>query len=322
MLKDRSFISLVLFFPFLALAVALKPRPVPVVVLPISADQARQGGAAGERFWVLKTHGKARFDMILMGDSRVYRGLSPEAMETILSNYRIFNFGYSGGGLDPMMYAAAERRLDPRSDHKSIVFGVTPLALTPYAAKNEHYLQELNRPSDYVFLRLYWLPLVHALEALDIRSIPNVFTGDSKARMQVGYYQEFHDDGWIASWSIPEDPYRTLSSFRDIFSQTPVSQKLVQELMEQTRLWTADGIKVYGFRIPSSQVMVTLEDQMSGFDETVFIEQFKSAGGIWYSIPLEPYHSFDGSHLTKQAAQQLSVDLAKLIQDTLGEITP
>jgi hypothetical protein len=322
MLKDRSFISLVLFFPFLLLAVALKPRPIPVVVLPISSDQVRQSGAAGERFWVLKTHGKTRYDMILMGDSRVYRGLSPEAMESILTDYQIFNFGYSGGGLDPVMYAAAERRLDPGSDHKAIVFGVTPLALTPDAGKNEHYLQELNRPADYVFLRLYWLPLVHALEPLDIRSIPNVFTGDNKLQVQGGYYQEFHDDGWIASWSFPEDPYRTLPSFRDIFSRTPVSQTLIDELVKQTRLWNSRGIDVYAFRVPSSQAMVELENQMSGFDEAAFVEQFTSAGGIWFSIPLEPYHSFDGSHLTKQAAQQLSVDLAKLIQDTLEKITP
>src|SRR5512146_2424266 len=141
MLKDRSLFSLVLFFPLLVLAIALKPRPVPAIVLPTSADQARQGGAAGERFWVLKTHGKAKYDLILMGDSRVYRGLSPASMESVLTGYRIFNFGYSGGGLDRLMYAAAEKRLDPKSDRPSIVFGVTPLALTPYAARNEHYLQ-------------------------------------------------------------------------------------------------------------------------------------------------------------------------------------
>lgn len=322
MLKDRSFTSILLFVPLLLLAIALKPRPVPVVVLPISADQVRQGGAAAERFWALKTHGKTRYDMILMGDSRVYRGISPAAMESILSGYRIFNFGYSGGALDPVMFAAAERRLDPGSDRKSILFGVTPLALTPYAARDEHYQQELNRPVDYVFTRLYWLPLVRSLEALDIRSIPNIFSGEKKPGTQAGYYQEFYDDGWIASWSIPEDPYRTLPSFRDIFSYSPVSQSLVQRLMEQTREWTARGIQVYGFRVPSSQAMVALEDQMSGFNEAAFVEQFQAAGGTWFSIPLEPYHSFDGSHLTKQSAQQLSIDLAKLIRETLAGETP
>jgi hypothetical protein len=316
MLKDRSLISILLFIPLLLLAIALKPRPAPVVVLPISADQARQGGAAGERFWTLKTHGKTRYDMILMGDSRVYRGISPAAMETILPDYRIFNFGYSGTGLDSRMAAAAERRLDPKSDRKSIVLGVTPLGLTPYAARDDHYLQELNRPADYVFLRLYWLPLVRSFEALDLRNIPNLFTGDARLRSQAGYYQEFHDDGWIASWSIPEDPYRTLPSFRDIFSSSPVSPRLIQGLIDQTRQWTAQGIHVYAYRVPSSPAMVALENQMSGFDEADFVKQFEAAGGIWYSIPLAPYYSFDGSHLVKQSAQQLSLDLAKLIKAT------
>lgn len=84
--------------------------------------------------------------------------------------------------------------------------------------------------------------------------------------------------------------------------------------MDQTRQWTAQGIRVYAFRVPSSLAMVALEDQMSGFDEATFVEQFKAAGGIWFSIPLEPYHSYDGSHLTKQAALQLSADLARLIK--------
>lgn len=322
MLKDRSVISFLLFIPLLVLLAALKPTTAPVVILPIYSDPVHQSGAVGERFWVLKTHAKTRFDMVLMGDSRVYRGLSPEAMTSILSGYRILNFGYSGGGLNTVMFKAAERRLDPKSDLKSIVLGVTPLALTPYAGKNEHYLQELNRPSDYIFLRLYWLSLVHLLESIDFRDISEDIFGNHATRMQGGYYQEFHDDGWIASWSIPEDPYRTLPSFRDIFSQTPVNQKYIQELVEQTRLWKAQGIKVYAFRMPSSQAMVELEDQMSGFIESDFIEQFTSAGGIWFSIPQEPYHSFDGSHLTKQAAQQLSVDLAKLIIGSLGKVSP
>jgi hypothetical protein len=321
-LRDRSFISLILFFPLLVLAAFLKPVPVPLVVLPISSDQVHQSGAVGERFWVVKTHAKTRFDMILMGDSRVYRGLSPAAMRSILPDYRILNFGYSGGGLDPVMYAAAESKLNPNSSHKAIVFGVTPLALTPYAERNEHYLQELNRPPDYIFLRLYWLPLIHTFEAVDLKEISNTLRNDKQPLRQGGYYQEFHDDGWIASWSIPEDPYRTLPSFRDIFSQTPVNQKLVQELMDQTRLWTSRGIQVYAFRVPSSQGMLELENQMSGFDEAAFIEQFRSAGGTWFSIPLEPYHSFDGSHLTKQSAVQLSVDLAKLIRESLDVENP
>jgi hypothetical protein len=311
--KDRSFISLLLFIPLLVLAAELRPKPAPVVVLPIDVDQVAQSGAVGEQFWVLKTHGRARFDMVLMGDSRVYRGLSPQAMESILSGTRILNFGYSGGGLDPVMYAAADGKLDPGSDHKSIVFGVTPLTLTPYAARNQHYLQELSRPADYVYLRLYWLPLVHSLETLDVSDLTRAVHA-SPSQTQAGYYQEFHNDGWIASWTIPEDPYRTLPSFRDIFSQTPVSQSLVQELMDQTRTWVAAGIRVYAFRVPSSPAMVALEDQISGFDEAAFVAQFQAAGGIWFSIPLEPYHSYDGSHLTKQSALQLSIDLANLIK--------
>jgi hypothetical protein len=317
MLKERSFVSILLGIPLLILACYLRPRPVGVAVIPLSGDPVHQAGPVGERFWVLKAQAKTRFDMLLMGDSRVYRGLSPQVMETILPGYRILNYGFSGGGLNPVMYAATEQRLDPHSRQMIIVFGVTPLTLTPRAAKNEHYLQELHRPADYVFLRLYGRPLLDLFKPISLNGVSNASLEKNPQPTKQGYYQEYHDDGWIASWMIPENIRWTLPSFRDIFSQTSVSQELVQDLMEQTRRWRERGIRVFAFRVPSSQAMVDLENQMSGFDEAAFAEQFESAGGVWLSIPLEPYHSYDGSHLVKQSAIQLSEDLANLIKNSL-----
>jgi hypothetical protein len=312
MIRDRSLISLFLCIPILVIAGLMRPQPAPIVAVPLYNDPVRRAGADAERFWVVKTHGKTQFDVILMGDSRMYRGVSPQAMEAGLDGLTVFNFGYSGGGLNPTMYAAAEQRLNPASAQKIIVLGVTPLTLTPKAASNEHYLQELKRSPDYIFLHLYGLPLLRAFQAVTFET--NTETNQAR---QGNYYQEFYDDGWIASWSVPEDPNRTLPSFKDIFSKTPVSPQLVQALMEQTRRWRESGVRVFAFRVPSSLQMVALENRLSGFDETAFIEQFRAAGGEWFDIPLAPYHSFDGSHLTKEAALQLSVDLAELIRQVL-----
>lgn len=314
MLKERSLISACLCIPLILLVCALRPSPAAVAVVPLSYDPIHQVGTASERFWVLKAQGTARFDVILMGDSRVYRGLSPQAMETILQGYRILNYGFSGGGLNAEMYAAAEGRLDPRSSKKSIVLGVTPLTLTTRAERNDHFQQEMLRPPDYVFMHLYWMPLLNALAPLGAQDFTSTLAAQNAHPNQEGYYLEFHDDGWVASYTIPESPLSALPSYRDIFSQTPVSPRLVQELVDQTRLWTQRGIQVYAFRVPSSQAMVDLENQMSGFDEAALVKAFEDAGGIWFSIPLAPYHSYDGNHLTKSSAEALSIDLAKLIK--------
>jgi hypothetical protein len=194
------------------------------------------------------------------------------------------------------------------------VLGITPLTLTTRAERNDHFLQEMQRPPDYVFMHLYWMPLLNSLAPLSEQDLTNPLTSQRASPNQQGYHLEFHDDGWVASYTIPEAPLSALPSYREIFSQTPVSPRLVQELVDQTRQWTQQGILVYAFRVPSSQAMVDLENQMSGFTEAALVSAFEDAGGIWYSIPLAPYHSYDGTHLTQYSAEALSIDLAKLIK--------
>ena len=312
-LKERSFITACLCIPIILLVGMLRPRPAAVTVLPLSYNPIQETGMASERFWVLKAQGTAHYDMLLMGDSRVYRGLSPQAMETILPGVRILNYGFSGGGLNAEMYAAAQERLDTHSPMQNIVLGITPLTLTPRAESNEHFQQEMERPPDYVFLHLYWMPLLSSLAPISVQDLTGAVETQNTLPNRQGYHLEFHDDGWVASYTVPENPLSELPSYREIFSQTQVSPRLVQELVDQTRQWTQRGIRVYAFRVPSSPGMVALENQLSGFNEAALVKAFEDAGGIWFSIPLTPYHSYDGSHLAKPSAEALSIDLAKLI---------
>ncbi len=260
------------------------------------------------------------YDMILLGDSRVYRGVSPQKMETVLEGYRIFNYGYSAGGLNDVIYQAAERRLDPASQKKTIILGVTPASLRLSSAQNAQYTEELNRPYDEVLLYRYFLPVVDFFSPVKpqyvIDTLSNM-TQTAENGDNEGYFVEFYDDGWVASWLIPEDPSRLLPHFNDMFQKTKVDNGLIEDLFEQTRSWRDQGINVFAFRVPSSVQMVELENKLSGFDEAAFAEGFENAGGIWIDIPTEPYHSFDGSHLEKQSAIQLSLDLAHALEEYL-----
>jgi hypothetical protein len=96
LLKNRTLICVCLSIPLLILGSLLRPEET--AILPFSYDPMHTTGAVSERFWVMKAQGMSRYDMILMGDSRVYRGLSPQAMEEVLPGERILNFGFSGGG--------------------------------------------------------------------------------------------------------------------------------------------------------------------------------------------------------------------------------
>jgi hypothetical protein len=287
---------------------------------PTLKDMDAKTEIAGRRFWVLKTRGETLYDMILLGDSRVYRGVSPQKMETILKGYRIFNYGYSAGGLNNVIYQAAERRLDPASKKKTIILGVTPASLRLSSAQNAQYMEELNRPYDEVLLYRYFLPVVDFFSPVSPQYVIDTLSNMTQAAEKgdnEGYFVEFYDDGWVASWLIPEDPNRLLPHFNDMFQKTKVDNGLIEDLYEQTRAWRDEGISVFAFRVPSSVQMVELENKLSGFDEAAFADGFENAGGIWIDIPTEPYHSFDGSHLEKQSAIQLSLDLAHALEEYL-----
>ena len=45
-------------------------------------------------FWNEKRYGKQQYDVLLMGDSRTYMGVSPEILREYIPNMDIYNFGF------------------------------------------------------------------------------------------------------------------------------------------------------------------------------------------------------------------------------------
>ena len=111
-------------------------------------------------FWTKKTFAPSKYNVILMGDSRVYRGLSPEIMEEKLPGLKVLNFGFSNGGLNNEMFKAAEEKLIKSGQPKVIVLGISPNTITDYTQNNRQYLQELTRPKEEIIERLYLNPLL------------------------------------------------------------------------------------------------------------------------------------------------------------------
>jgi hypothetical protein len=261
----------------------------------------------GQWFWTWKTHSERRCDVVVLGDSRAYRGVSPESMGEVLPGYRIINFGYSSGSLSPLMLAEAEKRLDSRGK-RIIVLGVTPHAMTPKASKDEHYLQEKNRATSEIVENLYIAPLKKYFEpATPIRLVKE--TGRKKKE----YREEFHENGWVATRKEPPDPAEAIVSYAKAFTENRVSTDLLDNVIVQTGTWVREGIRVYAFRPPTTPEMIELESQLSGFDEKAFLDRFGKAGGIWIPVSLHEYRSYDGSHIDEESAKRLSVHIAESI---------
>lgn len=301
MLKERITYTFLLSAILIALTGYLLPEP------PSSRMKADQ-------FWSYKTHTKKKFDIVLIGDSRLYRGLSPDAMKKEMPNFDILNFGYSNGGLHEPLLSEAAKKLDEESTKKIIVIGVTPASLTPGAAKNEHLLQELRRKNSEVFQRIY---LTHYLQLFE-PTTPKMIINSIFDKVETNnYYEHFTKYGFVGGRKDVYDTNEALESYRKQFQREQVSDAIIDNLLKQVKEWNNKGIKVFGYRPPSTKKMEQLENELSGFREVQFVKQFEEAGGIWLELQIDNLKSYDGSHLDEESAEIFSKEIAKIIKKTL-----
>ena len=128
-------------------------------------------------------------------------------------------------------------------------------------------------------------------------------------------HREFCADGWLAYSKNPPGEKKELKKYRRIYERCRVSQNMIQNLMNYVSRWTESEIRVYGFLVPTCTQMVELEKEISGLNLNEFKVAFKEAGGIWIDIDSTAYDSFDGSHLQRESALELSQDLALKIYE-------
>ena len=300
MMRNRVVLALVLGATLIGLIGLLRP-------------DAMRTASREKWFWSWKTHSEKKYDIVFVGDSRTYRGISPESMAVGLRGFRIFNFGYSSGSLSTLMLAEAEKRLDV-SGERIIVLGITPSSMTPRAARDEQYRQEKNRTTSEILENIYLAPFIKYFDpTTPIRFLEEI--GSRKARFR----EAFYESGWIAAWKEPPGPPEPLSVYENIFTDNGISPSLVEDVLLQTGKWTREGIRVYAFRPPTSPAMVDLEMQLSGFDEGTFRQRFGSFGGVWIDVSKPGYHSYDHSHLDKESAEALSRVIAEAIKQSIGE---
>ena len=264
-------------------------------------------------YWLLKTNSAAIHDIVLVGDSRIKEGVSPEAMNAILPSRKILNFAYDAVGLDREYLREAESKLNPASPQRLIVIGLTPRALTESAAYQNSFINQTNgtkvTPHTGSFGRAFFAAFANPFLA-ENENAPffSAGTGDCENH-------EFFADGWAAVTKYPEKPLATLEVYRRFFAELDkVSPRLLKELVDCVATLTARGIRVVAFRVPAYKALADVENNLSGYDEAALSEQLKHAGAEYLSFDRERYRYFDGSHMQKDSALKFSVDLAHALE--------
>lgn len=266
-----------------------------------------------EKFWADKVHATKKYDIILTGDSRLYRGVDPQTVSKKVNGAKVLNFGFSSGGHNSTIFEEVTNRLNPHSKLRAIILVLTPYSLTPKAQKNEHFKQEKNRDKKDIFNRRYVNPLFHFLDPIKPSEI-----GIMKADRE-GYYERFQNNGWVASWKNPANKKEALEKYVKNFEKNIVDTNVLNEIYNQTKLWTEDGIRVFAIRIPSTFEMETLENNRSHFQEEEIKRSFNKAGGKWITIEDKAdYFSYDGSHLEMNSAIRFSNYLGEQLKKELN----
>lgn len=270
-------------------------------------------GVRPSRFWAEQARERARFDVVLAGDSRVFRGLSPAAMSEVAPRSRFHNFGFSSACACGPYLSFVVDRLDPASVRPTLVVGVTPHSLTRHAERDNGYLAEARRTPSEVAERLYLAPALGFVEPIAPADLTGALFGRAPARSR--YVQRYEADGWVASALVPPEPDRALGEYRRVLSASKVEPRIVEELRATVEKLRARGVRVVAFRPPASEAMRALEAELAGYDEPSVRATLKAAGAHYVDVDPDAYATYDGSHLGEEAAVRLSRELAR-------ELTP
>ena len=301
-LKERTLIALVIAA---AIWTTLDARRFHVV---------QRDGLHEDAFWALKADWRdGEADLVVAGDSRVLTAVSTEAMRPYLGDRRIINFAFLGVGYGPDYLDAVRAALDSGADRPTILLGISPRSLTEGACTQKWFGPRYEQHTLQRYLLRHSSAILQFARPMDHSDL--MITLGLAGPPAKRNFLRYHADGWqSADTNQPHDD--ALKEYRTKFDpddEGPVSQCIVDGLIEAVQRWRAEGITVYAFRTPSSAEMVEMEDDISGFDEMDFVERFTVAGGTWLAIDQDAYASYDGSHLDVRSAPVFSQGLARTV---------
>lgn len=276
------------------------------------ARTPKAGVLLPQEYWAMKTSWQGCADIVLAGDSRLYRGVSPQAMKDFLPGKTILNFGFSANGYSQEYLDRTAEVLRP-GGQRAIVLGITPRSLTPAAIQTNGFIKAMQDAAARLGPQAadtFWAQFDGLCEPV---AFDQAFTSLLPWKPRSRYTSDYQADGWVRSEKTPENPRYMLTSYATTFDGNQVDPEVVNRLLARVRQWRQAGIAVYGFRVPTTAEMVALENRFSGFDEKAFMSAFAQEGGTWIAVDQAKYHSYDGSHLRYDGAMQLSHDLARQI---------
>lgn len=250
-------------------------------------------------------------DVLLAGNSRVYRGLAPSEFP---APWRTLNFGFSSVTFDAAYLARCEALLDPDGE-RTIVFGVTALNFVDAPEDGfDAAMRDAERARvpfgvrrTFGTVQREWFQPV----ALDLLLAP---AGAGRRALREEYVEIFHADGFVGSDYRTHETARAVEAYRAEYERGKrVDPGLVAGFVARVRELASRGVRVVAFRMPACAAMDAMEDELAGLDWKGLESDLREAGALWLDMPSDGLASYDGSHLAEPSAIELSRRVVRAI---------
>jgi hypothetical protein len=303
LLRDRTFLTLLLAGFLITVMGMLRPD--------------RPEGMYPKEYWATKMTWRNCADIVITGDSRAVMGVCPGELEKVFSGTVAVNYGFPTNWYSQEYMKAVENLLFPESKNKRIFLGISPHALTNRTNLLGGFMEMKDYQKRDIYIDIELAAILEFFEPMSINEAKRGLFGNPSERINKKY---FYPNGFILVHKEPCN-MKEIGTYKKLFEQRQVSDKIIKNITDFTSKWKGEGIKVYGFLIPSTKEMVELEKTNSGFNKEKFETLFKQAGGIWIDFDLGAYSSIDGSHLQDDGAYRFSADLAKRAKEIENKFT-
>lgn len=265
-------------------------------------------------FWLNKTHAVEKFDIVVGGDSRIYRGFSIADMEAEFSEeFKGVNLGYSSAGFSSTYIDFMANHLKSNGP-RFLVFGLSPHAFTDESITDKLLNQYSNVKGFDRYKGLYLSTYLKHFAPYKISDLHAAFTGDYVGKVK----ETFYENGWIESEQKPTVDSAALEIYTKMFTKIKVNEEIIEQFIHQVDSLRHTGITVIAFRPPTNPKMVAIEDSLSGYQEGELATRFKSVGGYWIDLPANEFTTYDGSHLDSKSARLLGKKVGEAIRQILS----
>ncbi len=279
--------------------------PLVLLVLGVILPDLPSSPMLRDSFWAHKIDPDQRYDIVFTGDSRIYRGIDPAVVDSMLGS-KSFNYGFSSAGLDSFLLGKAVKLLDP-AGKRVLVIGISVNSFTQGSLRNSHLKSLLEWNSRDVWIRKHVYPSLTYFDPYAVSDIYKLSRGER-------YVERYHvSNGYAASYKIPLDSGSAIPAYADQFRHEMYSEEAQKKCIDYISRLVAQDICVVAVRVPVAEEMRMLEDEFAGKSFEQFRKELEKAGAYCPTIG-GSFVSYDGSHLTEVSAREFSRQLAQQIK--------